>query len=106
MFKGIISLFTSGIIFNPFVLLGIISGSWCYLNMEPNDIRNLFYKEEFYIGIAVLAFFYVTFFSKIYKTGGRYLDWSAMFMRMIANFARFFISFLLVMPFISMISIF
>ena len=106
MFKGIISLFSSGAIFNPFVLLGIACGSWCYFNMEPEDIRNLFFKNEFYAIVVASAILYVVLFSKIYKTGGRYLDWSAMIMRMVANIVKFFISFVLIMSFISMMSIF
>ena len=46
MLKGIFSLFTSGLIFNPFVLMGVVGGSWCYFTMEPNEIRSLFLKKE------------------------------------------------------------
>ena len=106
MFKGIVSLFASGIIFNPFVLLGIISGSWCYFNMKPDDIMNLFYKNEFYAVVVGAAIVYVFCFARVYSSGGRFLDWSAMFMRIIANVIRFFISFVLVMSFISMVKIF
>ena len=106
MFKGIISLFTSGIIFSPFVLFGIISGSWCYLNMEPNEIRNLFLTKEFYAAIVVLAVVFVFVFSKRYDNTRRYLDWTAMFGIVVGNVFKFFISFVLVMSFISMISIF
>ena len=106
MLKGIISLFTSGIIFSPFVLFGIIAGSWCYLNMEPNEIRSLFLAKEFYIVVIVFAVVFVYVFSKRYDNTRRYLDWSAMFWIVVANVGKFFISFILVMSFISMISIF
>ena len=106
MFKGIVSLFTTGIIFSPFVLLGIITGSVCYFNMEPIEIRNLFLRKEFYIAVVFLASVFVFLFSKRYSYGGRHLDWSAMFLSVIGNVVKFYISFILVMSFISMFSIF
>ena len=106
MFKGVISLFTSGLIFSPFVLLGIIAGSWCYFNMQPNEIRNLFLTKEFYAVVFVLAMLFVFIFSKVYDDKGLHLDLSTMFLRVVANVVKFFISFVLVMSFISMISIF
>lgn len=106
MFKGIISLFVSGAVFSPFVLLGIVVGSLCYFNMEPLEIRNLFFKKEFYALIIITAVMFVFVFSKVYDYSGRHLDLSAMFIKVIANVVKFFISFVLIMSFISMISIF
>ena len=106
MFKGIISLFTSGVIFSPFVLLGIVCGSWCYFNMEPDEIRNLLLKKEFYAVVIVASTVFVCLFAKVYDNGGRYLDWSAMFWRIVANIIKFFMSFVLIMSFITLISIF
>ena len=106
MFKGIVSLFASGIIFSPFVLFGIITGSWCYFNMEPNEIRNLLLAKEFFALVVVVAVVFVFVFSKRYDNTRRYLDWSAMFWIVVANVFKFFISFILVMSFISMLSIF
>ena len=106
MFKGIISLFTSGVIFSPFVLLGIISGSWCYFNMQPEEIRSLLLKKEIYVIVALASWVFVCLFAKVYDNGGKYIDWSAMFWRIIANIIKFFLSFVLVMSFITMISIF
>ena len=106
MFKGIISLFTSGIIFSPFVLLGIVAGSYCYFSMEPEAIRNLLLTEKFYAIVVLASIVFVCLFGKIYKSGGKYIDWPAMFWRMIANVVKFFMSFVLVMSFISIFSIF
>ena len=66
MFKGLISLFTSGIIFTPFVLAGIISGAWCYFNLEPDAIKDLFFNNDFYVAIVSAAIVYVVFFAKVY----------------------------------------
>ena len=106
MFKGVISLFASGAIFNPFVLFGIIAGSYCYFNMKPEEIKDLLLRKEFYAVVVFASAAYVYLFAKVYDQGGTFLDWSAMFWRMIAGIAKFLISFVLVMSFITMISIF
>ena len=64
------------------------------------------FQNEFYAVIVTSAIFYVICFARVYKVGGRYLDWPAMFMRMIVSVIKFLISFILIMSFISMISIF
>lgn len=106
MFKGLISLFTSGVIFSPFVLFGIIAGSYCYVNMEAEEIKNLLLRREFYAVVALASAVYVYLFAKVYENGGTFLDWTAMFWRVIANIVKFFLSFVLVMSFIMMVSIF
>ena len=106
MFKGLISLFTSGAIFSPFVLVGITLGSWCYFNMTPEEIRNLLFKNEFYVAVVSVAIIYVLLFVRIYERGGNSLDWGAMLIKMIANVFKFIASFLLVMSFISLMSVF
>ena len=68
MIKGLISLFTSGIIFNPLVLLGIISGFWCITNKEPSEIRELFNQNWLYVIVGVVAIAYTFIFIKIYFT--------------------------------------
>ena len=106
MFKGIASLFRTGLIFSPFVLFGVMCGSWCYFNMEPLEIRNLFLTKHFYAAIVFTAVVFVFIFSRVYDDRGIHLDLSAMFWKVIGNIAKFLISFVLVMSFISMFSIF
>lgn len=104
MFKGIISLFTSGAIFNPFVLLGIFSGAFAVIKLEPETIRNLFVYPEFYGAVAFAAAGYTIIFAKVYKDGGIEVDWKATTIRAAGNFARYFLSFVLTMSFIVMLS--
>ena len=106
MFKGIVSLFTSGLIFNPFVLVGIIMGAWCYTSMSPDELKEIFFKDEYYALLVVASAVYVLSFSRIYTQGGYSLDWGAMGIKMLVNVFKFIVSFVLVMPFISMITIF
>lgn len=104
MIKGLIALFTSGAIFNPFVLFGVISGSFAVIKLEPEAIRSLFGYPQFYGVIAFLAVGYTVLFAKVYKDGGIEIDWSATAGRIVWNFVRYFLSFILTMSFIVMLS--
>lgn len=100
MFNGIIALFTSGAIFNPFVLLGIFSGAFAVIKLKPEEIRSLFCYPEFYGVVAFLAAVYTVIFAKIYKDGGIEIDWKATTQRIVGNFIRYFLGFVLTMAFI------
>lgn len=104
MFKGIIALFTSGAIFNPFVLLGIFSGAFAVIKLAPETIRSLFGYPQFYGVVAFLSAVYTAVFAKIYKDGGVDVDWKATALRMAGNFVRYFLSFVLTMSFIVLLS--
>ena len=106
MIKGLIALFTSGIIFNPMVLIGVISGSYTIINLKPEEIRLLMINANFYMAVCVLAFLYTFIFARVYKTGGVNVDWGATTGLFVWNFVRFLISFVLSMSFVTMISIF
>lgn len=104
MIKGLISLFTSGAIFNPMLLLGVISGAFAIIKLPPETIRDLFGDYHFYAAIAFLAVVYTALFAKIYKEGGEDIDWPATAGRMVWNFVKYFIAFVLTMSFIVMLS--
>lgn len=104
MFKGLVSLFTTGAIFNPLVILGIISGFFAIIKLQPDTIRELFGNYHFYLLVAVVAFLYTIIFAKIYKEGGIEIDWGETIGRAIWNFIKYFIAFVLSMSFLVMIS--
>ncbi len=106
MLKGLISLFTSGIIFNPLVLLGIVSGFWCFANKKAEEIRALFFENWWYATIAVCALIYAFGFAKIYKEASMKIDIKATFGLAVWNFVKYFISFVLSLSFATMINIF
>ena len=106
MIKGLISLFTSGIIFTPMVLLGVISGAYAVINMSPEDIRSLMSNPLFYAGVFGVAAVYTFVFAKIYTEGGISIDWTSTGLRVIWNFVRYLMAFVLTMSFVVMISIF
>lgn len=106
MIKGIIALFTSGAIFNPLVLAGVVSGSWCIIKLHPEQIRGLFLMPHFYGFVALVALLYTVLFAKIYQHGGVKVDLTATLGVAVWNFAKYFIAFILSMSFVMMISIF
>ena len=106
MFKGLIALFTSGVIFSPLVLLGVISGFFAIIKMTPEAIADLFGDFHFYGAVAFVAAGYTLIFAKIYKEGGIDVDWPATIGRIVWNFVRYFIAFVLSMSFVTMFSIF
>ena len=103
MFKGLIALFTSGAIFNPLVILGIISGFFAIIKLSPEEIRDLFGDYHFYALIAILSFLYTTVFAKIYKEGGFEVDWGSTLGLVLWNFVKYFIAFVLSMSFVVLI---
>lgn len=106
MIKGLIALFTSGIIFNPLVLFGIISGFWCITHKEPNEIRELFFDMRLYAFVAICAMVYTFVFAKIYNGETMKVDIKSTVGLAVWNFAKYFIAFILSMSFAMMISIF
>ena len=106
MLKGIIALFTSGIIFNPMVLLGIISGSYTILKLEPEKIRALFADYRFYGIVFVVAVLYTLVFGRVYQEGGMKVDTPATALRVVWNFIYYIVAFALAMSFVVMFSIF
>ena len=106
MIKGLIALFTSGIIFSPMVLLGVIAGACAILMLSSEALRGLFSDYHFYALAAFLSAVWTFGFSKIYQEGGVDVDWQATSWRAVWNFVRFLISFVLAMCFVVLISLF
>ncbi len=104
MVKGIIALFTSGIIFNPMVLLGIIGGIAAIVRLDEESIRALMTNYHFYLLIAFISFGYIFVFQKEYKEGGIELNYAAMVFTAIWGIVKFFLAFILSMSFVVMIS--
>ena len=106
MIKGLIALFTSGVIFNPLVLLGVISGIYSIIHFEPEQIRSLLTDVRFYLGVSAISALYTVAFAKVYDEGGLQVDWASTFGKTIWNIVRYFIAFVLSMSFVMMINIF
>ncbi len=104
MIRGIISLFTSGAIFNPMVLLGIICGIGSIIRLDADEIRSLVSDYHFYLLIALVSFGYVFGFKKEYKEGGIDLNYAAMMFTAIWGIVKFILAYFLSMSFVFMIS--
>lgn len=64
MIKGIISLFTSGAIFNPMVLLGILLGVLCDVGLSGEEIKELFTDYNLYLLALLVSGLYIFGFKK------------------------------------------
>ena len=102
--KGLISLFTSGIIFNPMVLLGIGLGIFVEISWEAERIYALLKNYHLYLLIWRVSGAYVFVFKRSYKDGGVDPDYAAMIFASITGVLKFVMAFVLAMSFIMMIS--
>lgn len=106
MIKGLIALFTSGVIFTPMVLLGVILGICAILMMSPEELRSLFSDYHFYAFAAFVSAIWTVCFSKVYQEGGLVVDWQATIWRIVWNAVRFLMSFVLAICFVVLFSLF
>ena len=67
MIKGIISLFTSGAIFNPMVLLGILLGVLCDVGLSGEEIKELFTDYNLYLLALLVSGLYIFGFKEYIK---------------------------------------
>ncbi len=104
MFKGLAALFTSGIIFNPMVLMGVILGFYCSFTLEAEQIYQLFGNYHFYFVILAISIIYHFSFKKVYKGDYEGLDYSAMVWQIIGDVFKFVFATVLSICFLLMIS--
>ncbi len=89
MFKGIAALFTSGLIFNPMVLLGIFLALFCMIKMSAEQMKDLFSDYHLYALAALISVVYTFIFKKVYKDDGIQLDYAVMLLAAAAGVVRF-----------------
>lgn len=89
MIKGIISLFTSGIILNPMVILGIIFGLILNSNLTLSEVYDVFLNYRIYALGVSFAVIYVIFFKPIYKYKSLELDYKAIALSILKESIRF-----------------
>lgn len=101
MIKGILALFTSGIMTNPMVLMGIILGSVFYSFLDGPEIFQIYKKPSFY-GIAlILSCIYVLGFRRVYTEDGE-TDWFETLLAIAVGVFKFVLSSALMISFISL----
>jgi hypothetical protein len=104
MIKGIVALFTSGILFKPMVLLGIISGFVFMFGFDEQARQMLTEVPFLYVAVAVVAVLYTFSWDKVYKEGGEEVDWVSTTGLAVWNFALYFIALFLTISFVVLIS--
>lgn len=106
MFKGLAALFTSGAIWNPMTLLGVIFGVFCAIKLQAEEIMTLFHNYHLYLLAMLIAFVYNLIFKKVYK-GGNFdgLDITQMTLNFIGSFAKIIIASILSISFCYMIAV-
>jgi len=104
MIKGILALFTSGLIFNPMVLLGIITGFTAMITLEGERLRAFYTNYHLYLLMLLIAGLYVWFFKRTYYRGGTDTDWGATVPTIIGQFLMFVVSFIFSMLFVFAVS--
>lgn len=92
MIKGILSLFTSGLIIHPMVLLGIGSGVYLCLNYQLPEIYDLMALPQVYLGVVAIAFLYTIIFGRAHKGYSEAVDWKETFNSFIGNIFKLLIS--------------
>jgi hypothetical protein len=100
MIRGIVALFTSGILTNPMVLLGIIVGSCFYGILDGSEIFQIYKNCYFYALAFLLSCIYVIGFRRIYKKNGD-TDWFETLISVGVGVFKFVLASLLMMSFIS-----
>lgn len=106
MIKGIIALFKTGIIFNPFVFFGVVLGFYTVLSSHQETMILLFKQLNFYLLILLLAFLYHYLLKKVYKEDGNTLDYVRMIFNIFCSLFKFIISCVLSIIFMMMFAIF
>lgn len=100
MIRGIVALFSSGILTNPLVLLGILFGSLFYAFLSANDIYQIYKTPAFYGLALILACGYIIGFRRVYKENGD-TDWGETTLAVIGGIFKFVIASILMISFIS-----
>lgn len=102
MFKGIGALFTTGAIFNPMVLLGIILGTFFFFGLTTEQAFELYFDPRFYALAFIIALLYNFIFKKTYDDDGFDLDYKEMGIHTVGSFLLLIFSSLMMISFINL----
>lgn len=104
MIKGILALFKSGLILNPMVLLGIISGFIAMGTLEDEQLHALYTSYHLYLLMLLIAALYVYVFKRTYFRGGLETDWKETGLTALGHFLMLVVSFIFSMLFVMVMS--
>ena len=104
MLKGLQALLASGLLLDPMVLLGIVTGSAFYFGLNSEQITAIYFDYRFYGLAAVVSVLYNFVWRPAYLRGGVSIDYQATSVNSVLSLLKVVLSSLLVMSFISLIS--
>jgi hypothetical protein len=104
MIKGIIALFTSGAMFNPMVILGILGGFAAMGFLDSDQLYALYTNPTLYLCMILVAGAYVVCCRRVYYRGGVDVDWGQTALSVVGHFLRLVVSFIFSMLFVYSIS--
>ena len=77
MLKGLQALLASGLLLDPMVLLGIVTGSAFYFGLNSEQITAIYFDYRFYGLAAVVSVLYNFVWRPAYLRGGVSIDYQA-----------------------------
>ena len=101
MLKGIQALFTSGILLDPFVLLGLVLGGFFYFNLSYEQVTAVYFDYRFYALALMLSIVYNFAVRPAYRRGGLTIDTKRTASNAVLSGLKLVVSSLLMMAFIS-----
>lgn len=104
MIKGLMALFTTGIIFNPMVLLGVAVGFFAMARLNAAQIKELFLDWHLYLLVLLLSALYSFLFKRVYKDDGLTPDNTAMVFATVLGVVKFAFAAAMAMAFVEMLS--
>ena len=106
MFRGIIALFSSGVILNPMVFSGIVFGFVAAIKLSTEVIFEMYSNWRVYALLLLVSFVYNFLFKKVYEDGGLKVDIKATAGNVLLSAFYFIISNALTISFVYMLSFF
>lgn len=103
LINGIMTLFSSGLILNPMVLLGIAFALYLNTTFSLEDIFEIYKDFHVYLMAVLIGFIYIYFFKKPYKLGGKEVDYSEMSMMVLGAAFKLVFSSILMTSFIAIL---
>ncbi len=88
MLNGLKALFSSGLIFQPMVLCGVVGGFLLSIHLDWEDFFPMFGNVEFYLMMTAVAGLYTLFFNRTYKEHSLGFDYPAMGGKFLGNFLQ------------------
>lgn len=104
MIKGLMALFTTGVIFNPLVLLGVATGLFAMARLTDGQIKDLFFDYHLYLLVLLISVVYSFVFKKVYKDDGITPDYAAMTFSSLLGVVKFVFAAGMAIAFVMMLS--